>query len=81
MDGSMNVKAMLRQATDDLMIASERSNTFSLFPSLELLPDAAVSAPVLRFGRLSTTRRLEFPLSGRHPRAAQVGPEALWPNA
>ena len=32
-----------------LMIACERSKSFSLFPSLELLPDAAVSGPVLLF--------------------------------
>ena len=38
---------MLRQEISDLMIACDRSNTFSLFPTLELLPDAAVSAPVL----------------------------------
>lgn len=52
-----NSHEILRQATDDLMIACEHSNTFSLFPSLELLPDAAVSEPVLLFGRLSPTRR------------------------
>ncbi len=39
------------------MVACERSNTFSLFPSLELLPDAAGTAPGLLFGRLSPTRR------------------------
>lgn len=51
------VEIMLQQATDDLTIAHERSNIFSLFPSLELLPDAAVSAPVLLFGKLSPTRQ------------------------
>jgi len=79
--GILSAMAMLRQATDDLMPVCERSNTFSLFPSPELLPDATVAAPVLLFGRLSPTRRQEFPLSGRHPRAAQAGPEALSPDA
>ena len=74
-------KAILRQATDDLMIACEHSNTFSLFPSLELLPDAAVSEPVLLFGRLSPTRRQEFPLFGRRPRTAQADLAGLLPGA
>jgi len=55
--------------------------TFFPFPTLELVPDAAVSASQLLFGRPSPTRRQEFPLSGRHPRAAQDGPEALLPDA
>jgi len=54
---------------------------FSLFPSLELLPDATVSAPVLLFGRLSPTRRQEFPLSGRRPRTAQADLAELLPGA
>ena len=77
----MSDKAMFRQATDDLILAFERSNNFSLFPSLELLPDAAVSAPVLLFGRLSPTRRQEFPLSGRRPRTAQADLAELLPGA
>ena len=59
----------------------ERSNTFSLFPSLEPLLDATVSAPVLLFGRLSPTRRQEFPLSGRRRRTAQADLAELLPSA
>ena len=62
------------------MIACENSNTFSLFPSLELLPDATVSGPVLLFGRLSPTRQ-EFPLSGRRRRTAQADLAELLPSA
>ena len=53
----------------------------SLCPSLEPLPDATVSAPVLLFGRLSPTRRQEFPLSGRRPRTAQADLAELLPGA
>ena len=57
---------------DDLMLVCERGSTSSLYPSLILSPDAAVSAPALLFGGLSPTRRQELPLSGRRPRTAQA---------
>ena len=46
---------------DDLMLVCERGSTSSLYPSLILSPDAAVSAPALLFGGLSPTRRQELP--------------------
>ena len=55
--GDSECKRDITTTDSDLMIARARSNTFSLFPTVELLPDAAVSAPVLLFGRLSPTRR------------------------
>jgi hypothetical protein len=58
-----------------------RNNMSSLCPSLGPLPDATVSAPVLLFGRLSPTRRQEFPLFGRRPRTAQADLAGLLPGA
>jgi hypothetical protein len=58
-----------------------RNNMSSLCPSLGPLPDATVSAPVLLFGRLSPTRRQEFPLSGLRPRTAQADLAELSPGA
>jgi hypothetical protein len=58
-----------------------RNNMSSLCPSLGPSPDATVSAPVLLFGRLSPTRRQEFPWSGRRRRAAQADLAGLLPGA